>query len=559
MDLSSKISSEPLNWYNCGPTIYNNSHLGHARTFLIFYAMIRYYKKIGYDITYCMNITDIDDKILKKVAHTKISNIIKEIIIAEGAKRVVLSWGSEIHPNGLDSIINNIHNYDYLVKWVTSQKFRPISINSLSPTMEEYTDFIVNMEQDFWEDMKSINVSKPDIVIRVSENISTITQFISTIIQNGYAYESNGSVYFDSEQYIKDGFDFSVLTNSDNSEHNKVDYNSEKKDPKDFALWKAAKAIDISFESPWGLGRPGWHIECSAMIHKVFGNKVDIHSGGIDLKFPHHNNEIVQTIAFNKDTSGTPKEFFHSGHIHIVPSSSKFQSQSEPKSSKMSQSLGNFITIKDYLKNYGTSRQLRLMCLMHKWDKELVFSDGLMEYTRNMDKRFEDFISHIQFIKRDTKSQSEVTLSSAISNDFSQKLQQYKQDINAALLNKFSTDKSIELVEHLIKDTYVYIEHNVHISHITEAYDTIMNLFDALDLNYDSTVSNSADTTPFVDTIVEIRDKLRDMAKTCSDKETRKFLFNMTDWIRDDKLKELNIDIEDRGMNKSTKWIHLQK
>lgn len=588
MDLTSKIDFKQLNWYGCGPTIYNNSHIGHARTFATTHYMVKFYKKLGFDITHCMNITDIDDKIVKKVIHLKISNMIREIIVSEGIKRVVLSWMGEIHPNGLDSIIDNVNNLNDLIKWITLQKFRPYSVKSLSPTHEEYMNFIRNMEREFWEDMESIGVTKPDIIMRVSENIGEIIQFISTIINNGYAYESNGSVYFDSEQYIQDGFDFSPLTNSDNSEHNKMDYNGEKKDPKDFALWKAAKEIDISFKSPWGLGRPGWHIECSSMIHTAFENKVDVHSGGVDLKFPHHNNEMVQTTAFNKSVSGIPDMFFHSGHIQVALDSSRLSSKSPkflnhtdstisitsadstdsvipaPTAYKMSQSLGNFITISEYLSKHGTARQLRLMFFMHKWDKELVFSNGLVEYTNNMDKRFEDFINHIQFMERDEASSRDKASHNAPSesdNEYHAKIEQYMESINASLLNKFSTDKSIEIVEQLIKDTYSYIEKGTYnFSFILEARNVALELFSMFDLNYNSNSSNNtmgADTAPFIDTIVEIRDKLRDAAKTCTDKETKNKLFEMTDWIRDEKLKSLKIDIEDRGMNKSTKWVYL--
>lgn len=537
MDLTSGIHIKQLNWYNCGPTIYNHSHLGHAKTFIVFDAMVKYYKKLGFDIKYCMNITDIDDKIVKKVTHKKISNIIKSIINTEGIKRVALSWGIEIHPSALIDIIDNIANFDYLLKWIQFQRLSPISIKNLVPTLDEYYNFIHNMEKDFWEDMESINVSKPDEIIRVSENIQDIIKFISVIIENGYAYVSEKSVYFDSQKYIEDGFNFSFLTNSDNNEHNKTDYADQKKDPRDFALWKSAKTIDISFESPWGLGRPGWHIECSTMIYKIFGNKIDVHSGGIDLKFPHHNNEVVQTIAFNKKETGVPDIFLHSGHIM--------------NDGKMSQSLGNSITIKEYLKSYGTSRLLRLIFFMHKWNTELIFSNGIMEYAFNIDKKIEDFIRHTKFIGREVNSTDE-------NISFRQTVKDYEKNINDALLDKFSTDKCIMFVEQLIKETYVYLESGKYDpAFVVDIGNIVMNFFKVLDMDYHLDISKNTNVTPFVDTIVEIRDKIRDMAKLENNLAAKQHLFEITDWIRDEKLSDLKISIEDSGFNKSTKWTFL--
>ena len=184
--------------------------------------------------------------------------------------------------------------------------------------------------------VRELGVENPNHLTRVTEFVPEIVQFIEKIVSNGYAYEAKGSVYFDIKAY-EGKFKYGKLKRIQEAETEESEVNEMgKKNKDDFALWKAAKPGEPTWDSPWGKGRPGWHIECSAMIREVLGNRIDIHSGGIDLIFPHHENECAQSEAYNNEPDWV-KYFIHVGHLHI-------------KGLKMSKSLKNFITIKQLLK-----------------------------------------------------------------------------------------------------------------------------------------------------------------------------------------------------------------
>jgi len=234
------MNGRKVSWYMCGPTVYDSAHLGHARTYIAFDMIKKIMRDyFGYDILLAMNITNIDDKI----------------------------------------------------------------INRSNEVGEDFTKFAEKWENDFFEDMKMLNVELPDSITRVSEFVDIIIPFIQKIIDRGFAYESNGSVYFDTEAYRKSSHaygklapskvgDLELLKEGEGS-RNAKDHDKDKKTPFDFALWKNSKPDEPKWKSPWGEGRPGWHIECSVMADKVLGYPIDIHSGGVDLKFPHHENEIA--------------------------------------------------------------------------------------------------------------------------------------------------------------------------------------------------------------------------------------------------------------------------
>lgn len=223
----------------------------------------------------------------------------------------------------------------------------------------------------------------PDVLTRVSEYVPKIVQFIQRIIGNGLAYEANGSVYFDvngfdkceNHHYAKlvpEAYgDTTSLQEGEGDLSVTNDRLSEKRSPNDFALWKASKAGEPWWDSPWGRGRPGWHIECSAMASDIFGSIFDIHTGGVDLKFPHHDNELAQSeAAFNEKE--WVKYFLHTGHLTI-------------SGCKMSKSLKNFITIQEALTKHSAT-QLRLAFLLHSWKDTLDYSEKTMEMASQYEK-----------------------------------------------------------------------------------------------------------------------------------------------------------------------------
>lgn len=280
--------------YVCGVTTYDYCHIGHARTYVAFDIVVRYLRKLGYDVKYVRNITDLDDKIIKRAAEK----------------------GEDFHQ-------------------VTER-------------------FIGEMHKDF----DALNLVRPDIEPRVTGHMDEIIQMIESLIENGNAYEAgNGDVLFDVSTFN----DYGKLSRQDLEQLQagaRVDVDSAKQDPLDFVLWKAAKAGEPSWSSPWGEGRPGWHIECSAMNKKHLGTTFDIHGGGSDLAFPHHENEIAQSCCANH--SEYVKYWMHSGMVQV-------------DNEKMSKSLGNFFTIRSVLEQYD-AETVRYFLLSSHYRSQLNYT-----------------------------------------------------------------------------------------------------------------------------------------------------------------------------------------
>lgn len=301
------IENDVVKLYSCGLTVYDHAHIGHARTTIFVDILVRLLRVLYNKVIYIRNITDVDDKIniKAKEKNTNIYNLTKEIV-----ESCNLSM----------SYINNI---------------------------------------------------KPDYEPRVTENIKDIIEFIQKIIDNGHAYVSNGHVFFDVSSY-KDYGKLSHI-NIDNLLNGvRIDNEINKKNPLDFVLWKPSLDIDdesSKFNSPWGIGRPGWHIECSAMSHKYLGENFDIHCGGMDLKFPHHENEIAQSCCAFKN-SNFAKFWFHVGFLMV-------------NREKMSKSLGNYILINSIQEKSISGKVLRLTMLKNQYGKPLDFSYKLITEAKN--------------------------------------------------------------------------------------------------------------------------------------------------------------------------------
>uniref|UniRef100_A0A183JL33 cysteine--tRNA ligase n=1 Tax=Schistosoma curassoni TaxID=6186 RepID=A0A183JL33_9TREM len=231
-----------------------------------------------------------------------------------------------------------------------------------------------HFEKEYLVDMESLNIIPPSVLVRVTEYIDAIIKYVKQIIDNGFAYVApSGSVYFDTNRFASSPMHFYAKlvptaygdTNQLESGEGELCITGEKKSPNDFALWKASKPGEPFWSSPWGKGRPGWHIECSVMASDILGGTLDIHSGGVDLKFPHHDNELAQSEAYFGHSHWV-NYFLHSGHLTI-------------SGCKMSKSLKNFITIRDALKTHS-SRQIRLIFLLHSWRDTMDYSvDTLAE------------------------------------------------------------------------------------------------------------------------------------------------------------------------------------
>lgn len=314
--------------YVCGPTVYNLIHIGNARPMIVFDTLRRYLEYKGYDVTYVSNFTDVDDKIIKAAVEEGISS-------AEVAK-----------------------------KYIAECK----------------------------KDMEAMNVRPADITPKATEEIDGMVEMISTLIDKGYAYEKNGTVYFRTREFPEYGKLSKKNIDDLQAGHRtiKVTGEDEKEDPLDFVLWKPKKEGEPSWQSPWSDGRPGWHIECSVMAKKYLGDQIDIHAGGEDLIFPHHENEIAQSEAANgKDFA---KYWMHNGFLNI-------------DGTKMSKSLGNFFTVRDISEKYDL-QVLRFFMLNAHYRSPLNFSAELMESAKAGLERIVNAYKNLNYMEAHAENRS---------------------------------------------------------------------------------------------------------------------------------------------------------
>lgn len=273
--------------YACGPTVYNYIHIGNARPLCVFDVLRRYLKFRGMKVTYVQNFTDVDDKLIKKANE-------EGITVPEVAERYINEYRTDAH---------------------------------------------------------GLNVMDADVHPRATEEMAEIFDLVSSLVEQGYAYESGGDVYFRTNKFKEYGkLSHQPLDELEAGASERVDAGDLKENPMDFALWKAAKDGEIYWESPWGQGRPGWHIECSAMSRRYLGKSIDIHCGGQDLIFPHHENEIAQSECANGCEFA--RYWMHNGYINV-------------DNRKMSKSLGNFFTVRDVAEKYGYEPIRYLMIASH--------------------------------------------------------------------------------------------------------------------------------------------------------------------------------------------------
>lgn len=463
-------------WYMCGPTVYCDTHMGHARTYITSDVIRRILSDyFGYQVTLCMNITDIDDKIIN--TSTKLS----------------IPWDQ----------------------------------------------FARNWEEKFFEDMEKVNVRRPDILTRVSEYVPEIITYVEKIIQNNYAYVSNGSVYFDTE-FFKKTHNYIKLEPSaqDDVEAMQVaegntDVNStEKKRIQDFALWKKSKEGEPFWQSPFGEGRPGWHIECSVMSSDVLPCPIDIHSGGIDLRFPHHDNEIAQCEAYFECQQWV-NYFLHTGHLHI-------------QGRKMSRSLKNFITIKEILTEY-TSRQLRMFFLLHKWDGTINYSETSLQESIGKEKQFKEFLMNTTAalrnlsLKTPQKPNEEDRL-------LLRSLENCRVKIHEALCDNLSTDKAVEELSILVNKSNIYLQGQPRYLVLSNIRGYILKTLEMFGLEY-SEDNKTSDFEPLMDILSGYREKVRSAAREKNFCE----IFKVSDLIRDEDLPKLGIILEDVGKDGS-RW-----
>lgn len=490
VEFVTKDGSKNIAWYMCGPTVYDKSHLGHARTYIGFDVIRRILEDyFGYHVQLCMNITDIDDKIIKKI------------------------------------IDKNV-------------------------TLHEFTREYENL---FFKDMEALNVLYPDRITRVTEYVDEIVKFIQKLIDNKYAYENNGSVYFDINSYTAGGHRYAKLdptkigskeVEAENDGVLGMENGGDKQNKNDFALWKKSKENEPKWNSPWGEGRPGWHIECSAMCTEVFGESLDIHSGGHDLKFPHHDNEIAQTEAFY-DSRQWINYFLHTGHLSI-------------EGLKMSKSLKNFLTIEDILNQGYSANSFRLQFLKHKFDSEMDYTEKGLVDSREDDKYFKEFFRNLKRLLTIFNSKQDLKYIS-VDIKMEELLFKAKNEIHAALCDNFNTKKALEQTFELVSAFYKYEKETVesktfkfiigysfgkYVSYILKCFGLVYDtaFIESFTFKENSSSSEEKIVKPFLDVLVQYRDKIRSLAQN----KDFKGIFDESDFLRDEILPTLGVRLKDR-------------
>jgi cysteinyl-tRNA synthetase len=417
--------------YTCGVTVYDDCHIGHARSLYIFDVMRRYLKYKGYDVKFVRNITDIDDKIINRAIELKI-------------------------------------NWQELVK--------------------KYID-------RYYEDLNALGVEKADFEPRATENIPDMIKYIQTLIDKEFAYASGGDVYFNVRKFSEYG-KLSGQKIEEMEAGARISPTGLKKDHLDFALWKASKEGEPFWESPWGNGRPGWHIECSVMSQKFLKtDTLDIHAGGRDLVFPHHENELAQAEAF----TGKPfaRYWIHHGLLTI-------------NGQKMSKSLGNFITVKDVLNKYPAD-VLKILYLQALYSSPVDFSWEKMDEAKHA---YERFVILFQKINRKFDViMPEISASNSNDNKFI-------EEFDRAMADDFNTPMALSVLFNMVNECNKLLDNNASIAR--QLMITIKQLGNVLGLSFKGAREESSEVW-IMDAIGE-REKLRKEKKYKEADGVRKML-----------------------------------
>lgn len=383
------IEPNKVKMYVCGPTVYNYIHIGNARPAIVFDTVRRYLEYKGYEVSYVLNFTDVDDKIINEA---------------------------------------NRNNED----------------------IDRLTERFIAA---YKEDVGALGVKPATLHPRVTETMDDIIQFIEDLIKKGYAYESNGDVYFKTRKFEEYG-KLSAQSLDELKAGARIQVGQSKEDELDFALWKAAKPGEISWSAPWGEGRPGWHIECSAMVKKHLGDTIDIHAGGQDLTFPHHENEIAQSEARNGKNFAN--YWLHNGYITI-------------EDEKMSKSLGNYILARDLIEKYPPEL-IRFFMLSVHYRQPINFSDTLITQAK---QGFDRIINGYQNLKYRLNH----AIDSKANQTYLERLKAIKGKFVQEMNDDFNTANAISVLYELVKEANLLLE-NAEVS--KQDLEQFIALFDQL-------------------------------------------------------------------------------
>ena len=443
------INPPYVGMYICGPTVYDFFHIGNARTFIMADMIRKYLEYKGYNVNFVMNLTDIDDKIIKKSIEEKI-----------------------------------------LVKEVTKK-----------------------YSEAFFEDIERLRIKKATSYPKATENIDEILQMIKTLVDNGFAYNVDGNIFYNVSAFKNYG-KLSGKKIEDLEAGARVEVMEEKKDPLDFALWKKSKPGEPFWESEWGNGRPGWHIECSVMSCKHLGETFDIHAGGNDLIFPHHENEIAQSEAANKKTF--VKYWLHFGFLNI-------------NKEKMSKSLGNFFTAREVLNKYS-AEAIRLFFAQAHYRGPIDFSDDLLDSAEKGLEKLKNIRSTIESGLNKNNSTGKVP-------DFD--FESFQKRFSDAMDDDFNSSQATAVIFDFVKEVNktIAVEENLNVNFYIRVKNFLINTADNVLGIMSFEENNVKQGSSIEDELIKVLIEIRLKAKTEKN-------FQMADEIRK-KLDSLGITLKD--------------
>ena len=442
------ITEGEVKIYACGPTVYNYIHIGNARPLCVFDVLRRYLEWRGMKVNFVQNFTDIDDKLINKANA-------EGITVPEVAERYI---------------------------------------------------------GEFWIDAKGLNVKEATVHPKATENIEQIQNIISSLIENGYAYESQGDVYYRAKKFEGYGkLSHQPLEDLEAGASDRLNVDTAKEDQMDFCLWKGAKPGEPYWDSPWGKGRPGWHIECSAMAGRYLGKTIDIHCGGIDLIFPHHENEIAQSEAANGCEFA--HYWMHNGFINV-------------DNHKMSKSLNNFFTVRDVAEKFGYE-PIRYFLISSQYRSPINYSLEIIEQAKNSLDRLYTCRDNIDFALKHAPEGGEVPAF----------LEERKAEFITAMEDDLNTADALAAVFVLVRDINTAIANGAGKATLEACADMFDQLTGVLGLVYNR---NTDDLDSEIEALIEERT----LARKSKD-------FKRADEIRD-QLKAMGIILEDTPQG--VKW-----
>ncbi len=464
-----------VNMYVCGPTVYDHPHIGHAKSYVSFDVIVRYLRYLDYKVRYVQNITD--------VGH-----------LTDNADA----------------------GEDKILKRAQRERVEPAEL------VEIYT-------RSYFEDMDALNNLRPDISPRATAHIPEQIEMVESLIQKGFAYASNGSVYFNVQKFAEYG-KLSGRKQEELEAGARIEINPEKRNPADFALWKKAEPGHIMrWKSPWGEGFPGWHLECSAMSMKYLGQTLDIHGGGLENIFPHHECEIAQSEAANN--SPFVRYWIHNNMVTV-------------NGQKMGKSLGNFVTLKDAFKKYHPLT-IRFFILTTHYRSPLDFSNEALDAA---DKGLERLYNTIKNLREQIDSSKDGSIPPGIY----EKLEQYKKAFLEAMDEDINTPGAIAALFDLSKDVNTLLNSGQEISKkcledINRLYHELAgNILGILPNTFESKQKGEADVLDNVmRVLIDTRNELRKAKQ-----------WQLSDFIRS-KLTEIGIALDDKP--DSTAWKRIKK